>query len=149
MKDIVKKLSILFVILFSVSLSYSDDGNKQQDKSNKSTGQKVKRTALQDDTEDYIRCDEETYKKYSELKPKYLDIQRKIGEIDARLKMNDKNIERLKDMSDEEIDKDVRDENIKSMQEENQKLRTDRKKLEEEGIEFYKIYEPVRHKCED
>jgi len=102
-----------------------------------------------DDTEDHIRCDEETYKKYSELRPKYMEIQRQIGGIDAKLKANEKNLDTLKGMSDEEIDREVREENVKKLEEENSTLRTNRKRLEEEGIEFYKIYEPVRHKCED
>ncbi len=138
-------LSILFLTLFY----HSDLRAETRGKSKKEAEKNVKQAIPKDDTEDHIRCDEETYKKYNELKPKYLDVQRKIGEIDARLKMNENNLEKLKRMSDEEIDKDVRDENIKNIEDENSRLKSERKKLEEEGIEFYKIYEPFRHRCED
>lgn len=138
-------LCILIITLFYQPFVQAEP----KEKSKKTTETKAKQVAPKDDTEDHIRCDEETYKKYSELRPKYLEIQKKIGEIDARLKMNEKNLEKLKNMSDEEIDKDVRDENIQNIEKENSTLKVDRKKLEEEGIKFYKTYEPIRHKCED
>ncbi len=140
-------LPLLTAICLLLFLPHSFAQTKEKPKKPQET--KTKQVQPKDDTEDYIRCDEETYKKYSELRPKYLEIQRKIGEIDAKLKMNDKNLEKLKEMSEEEIEKDVREENVKILEEENSRLKSDRKKLEEEGIEFYKVYEPVRHKCED
>jgi len=144
-----KRLLIVLSIFLIMSIPLSYIFAKEKEKPQKKQESKVKQVLPRDDTEDHIRCDEETYKKYSELRPKYLDIQRKIGEIDAKLKMNNKNLEKLKEMSDEEIDKDVREENIKIIEEENSRLKLDRKRLENEGIQFYKIYEPIRHKCED
>ncbi|MCX7942953.1 MAG: hypothetical protein N2746_00360 [Deltaproteobacteria bacterium] len=135
----------LIVLLFG-SASYA----QTKDKTKKSQETKIKQVPPKDDTHDYIRCPEEdVYKRYLELKPRYLEIQKKIGEIEAKIKMNEKNLEKLKEMSDNEIDKDVKEENIKIIEDENSRLKLEKKKMEEEGIEFYKIYEPIRHKCED
>jgi predicted metal-binding transcription factor (methanogenesis marker protein 9) len=145
-------LSILFFafLFIGISLTGTSLYSQSKEKGKKVTETKAtKPLPLRDDTEDHIRCDEETYKKYSELRPRYLEIQRKIGEIDAKLKANERNLETLKNMSEEEIEKEVREENIKKIEEENEALKASRKKIEEEGIEFYKIYEPIRHKCED
>jgi predicted nuclease with TOPRIM domain len=145
-----KRLPLYILCILTITLFYQPFVQAEpKEKSKKTTETKAKQLIPKDDTEDHIRCDEETYKKYSELRPKYLEIQKKIGEIDARLKINEMNLEKLKNMSDEEIDKDVKDENIKNIENENSTLKANRKKLEEEGIEFYKIYEPIRHKCED
>lgn len=145
------KRSFTFLLILSTAFwaSITTDAVEKKNKHQKMPKQRAKQLQPQDDIADHIRCDEETYKKYSELRPRYLEIQRKIGEIDARLKVNYNNIERLKEMSDMEIDQDVRDENIRMMEEENSRLKVERKRIEEEGIEFYKIYEPIRHKCED
>lgn len=140
-------MSLMVLVCFTFGESFVFAQSK--DKTKKPADSKSKQIQPKDDTEDYIRCDEETYKIYSELRPKYLEIQRRIGEIDAKLKINEKNLDRLKEMSEEEIDKEVREENIKIIEEENSKLKLERKRLEEEGIEFYKKYEPIRHKCED
>lgn len=144
-----KRLLIVLSLLLIISIPLSYIFAQEKEKPQKKEEGRVKQVLPKDDTKDYIRCDEETYKKYSELRPKYLDIQRKIGEIDAKLKMNNRNLEKLKGMSDDEIDKDVREENIKIIEEESSRLKLDRKRLEEEGIQFYKTYEPIRHKCED
>lgn len=145
------KRSFAFLLILSTAfwLFITTDAAEKKDKPQKVPKQKARQLPPQDDIADHIRCDEETYKKYSELRPRYLEIQRKIGEIDARLKVNHNNIERLKEMSDMEIDQDVRDENIRIMEEENSRLKIERKRFEEEGIEFYKTYEPIRHSCED
>jgi hypothetical protein len=150
MKRVLSILFFAFLFIGIISLTGTSLYSQSKEKGKKVTETKAtKPLPPRDDTEDHIRCDEETHKKYSELRPRYLEIQRKIGEIDAKLKVNERNLETLKNMSEEEIEKEVREENIKKIEEENEALKASRKKIEEEGIEFYKIYEPIRHKCED
>lgn len=102
-----------------------------------------------EETQDYIRCKDDVHTKFLAAREEYSSLKRSQTNLLSLINRDRKVLDQIKGLAEDEIEPDVRAQQIqaltKSIDDAQEKLRKLEPKLQEKRIK----YEPLRSKCED
>jgi hypothetical protein len=105
--------------------------------------------AVIEETHDYIRCKDDVYQKFLQAREEYTALKRQQTNLLSLINREQKTLEKIQELSDDEIEADVKATQVKALSKTIEEAQDKLKKLEPKLMEKLYKYEPLRSKCED
>lgn len=102
-----------------------------------------------EETHDYIRCKDDVYQKFLQAREEYTALKRQQTNLLSLVNREQKTLEKIQELSDDEIEADVKSAQVKALTKTIEDAQDKLKKLEPKLMEKLYKYEPLRSKCED